>query len=110
MLCPGCNTDRARRSHRRGVKEHLLGLFGRFPYRCRQCQLRFYVARSRAADKGGAKSGPPNPTEREIQVTRAGHARKQKRREMLLYGWALLLFLVFLYYVTRDRSNSSDGG
>jgi hypothetical protein len=41
---------------------------------------------------------------------RANRRWIQKRREFLLYGLALLFFLVFLYYVTRDRGGSSDGG
>ena len=33
---------------------------------------------------------------------------KRTRRELLLYGVALVLFLAFLYYVTRDRDNSIE--
>ena len=34
---------------------------------------------------------------------------KRRRREFLLYGWALLLFLMFLYFLTRARDGSSGG-
>jgi hypothetical protein len=34
---------------------------------------------------------------------------KRKRRELLLYAVALVLFLAFLYYVTRERDNSLEG-
>jgi len=47
--------------------------------------------------------------EREIKATRGAMRVKRKRRELLLYGVALALFLAFLYYVSRERSDSIEG-
>jgi len=52
----------------------------------------------------------PTSTETEIRVTRSKLESKRRRREFLLYGWALIAFLVFLYYVTRDRGGPAGGG
>lgn len=48
--------------------------------------------------------------EREIKATRDAMKAKRKRRELLLYGAAIMLFLTFLYYITRDRGGSVEGG
>lgn len=48
--------------------------------------------------------------EREIKATRHAMKAKRKRRELLLYGTAIILFLTFLYYITRDRGSSVEGG
>lgn len=104
MLCPKCHADRAHRAHRSGLKEYLAVLFSRFPYRCHECDYRFLVYRY--ADPEESK--PLTPTEREIKTTRLAIRRKRARREFLLYGSALLLFLAFLYYITRERQPQSD--
>ena len=44
-----------------------------------------------------------------LKAARASKQLKRKRREFLLYGGALLLFVLFLYYVTRERPPASDG-
>lgn len=105
LICPKCKTDQAHRSHRRGFKEHLAGLFGMRAYRCRGCGHRFL--RYRYAVE------PPEPRaaskEREVQATRNAIRWKRKRRELLVYGFGLALFVVFLYYITRERGPSPDG-
>jgi hypothetical protein len=40
--------------------------------------------------------------------TRQSIQRKHARREFLLYSTALLLFLAFLYFITRERTPQSD--
>jgi hypothetical protein len=42
VLCPDCNSERTRRSKRRGVKDQFMTLFGLRPWRCRMCNARFY--------------------------------------------------------------------
>jgi DNA-directed RNA polymerase subunit RPC12/RpoP len=79
-------------------------MFSRFPYRCHNCGHRYLVYRfeERPSDV------PLSSTEREIQRTRLTLRRKRGRRIFLLYGSALLVFLVFLYYITRERAPQSD--
>jgi len=43
MICPRCQTDACRRSHRSGAIDLMGSLFGLRPWRCRACELRFYA-------------------------------------------------------------------
>jgi hypothetical protein len=104
MVCPKCKKDKAHRSHRSGVKERLASLFGFYPYRCFDCKFRFL--RHKYEPENPATSG----TEREIKATRRNIRRKRVRREFLMYAAGLLLFLVFLYFLTRERSAPSPEG
>ena len=76
------------------MRERLASLVGYYPYRCRQCGLRFL--RFRYADSK-ARSG----TEKEIRATRASLKWKYKKQEIWLYTLGFLIFLVFLYFITR---------
>ena len=104
VLCPKCKKDSAHRSHRRGFVEYVVGVAGFYPYRCQDCQLRFL--HFRYASIAQAATG----VEREIRATRGAIKAKRKRRELLLYAAAVVLFLAFLYYITRERGGSSDVG
>jgi hypothetical protein len=53
-------------------------------------------------------AGGALPAEREVSATRRAMEWRSKRREMLLFGGGFLLFLLFLYYVTRQRGTPSD--
>lgn len=105
MICCSCKTDRAHRSHRAGWKDYVFSLFQYYPYRCKECGVRFFGRRPKppkTVDK-------PTATETEIRATRSAYEWKQKRREFLLYGSALLCFVVFLYFVTRPTGQAADG-
>jgi hypothetical protein len=101
MLCTKCHTDSAHRSHRVGIKEHLSSILGYYPYRCRNCGRRFEVA-------GHSEPGDASPSargvEREIAHTRSALRRKAVRRGIMLYAAALLVFMVILYFLTREPS------
>ena len=99
MLCPKCKTDHAHRSHRNGLIERLAALFARYPYRCRDCGHRFLRFRYKVPGVGSGE--PATSAEREIRAVRVRIQWQRKRRELLLYGSGILLFLVFLYYITR---------
>ena len=105
MVCPKCKADRAHRSHRRGPWENVVGLFSVHPYRCHGCEHRFL--RFRYAD--GPRSGPASGAEREVRATRRSIQWRRKRREILLYGLGFLLFLAFLYYITRPHDSAGEG-
>jgi hypothetical protein len=105
VQCPKCKTDQAHRSHRRDVKERLAALFAIYPYRCHGCEYRFL--RFRYASPEAIVSGHA-PVEREIRATRAALEWKRKRRELLLYGVGFLLFLAFLYFITRERNSPGE--
>jgi hypothetical protein len=100
MLCPKCKIDHAHRSHRRGF-EHLTGLFGYYPYRCRECGHRFLHFRYASLPEG---QGRRSEAEREIRSARVRIRWQRKKRAILLYGLGALVFLGFLYYITRPGS------
>ena len=104
MLCPKCKTDHAHRSHRHGLFEYSVAIAGYYPYRCGHCNMRFVRFRYSPLEK--VASAHPG-VEREIQATRLATKRKRSRREWLIYGVAVALFLVFLYYITRDQSGAA---
>ena len=106
MWCPKCKTDRAHRSHRKGLTEHVASVLAYYPYRCKECKHRFLLNRY------AAPPGPPSEhpsTEREIRATRQARTWQRKKRNLTIYGVALVLFLAFLYLVTRDRSANQNG-
>ena len=104
MVCPNCKTDQAHRSHRRGPWEQILALVAIYPYRCHACEQRFL--RFRYAES--ALPVPASGAEREVRATRRSIKWRRKRRELLLYGTGFLVFLAFLYYITRQRESGSD--
>ncbi len=77
-----------------------MSLFGYYPYRCHECNHRF-LQHHYAAPK--TPPGERSSTEREIRATRMKIKRKRKMRELMLYGFGLLIFLGFLYYITRPE-------
>ena len=106
VWCPKCKTNRAHRSHRTSVREYVAGLFAYYPYRCRECKHRFLHSRNQRA---GAPSGEHRSTEREIRATRRAKEWHRKKRHLAIYGIALVLFLVFIYLITRDRGTNDRG-
>ena len=40
--CPNCGASDVRESHRHGVADAVLGMFGLVAYRCRACRSRFH--------------------------------------------------------------------
>jgi hypothetical protein len=107
MTCPKCKSDSAHRSHRRGLVEHIAGLFAIYPYRCRKCENRFL--KSKYTQEAPPTSSVHASTEKEIRRTRNAVKILRRRRELLLYGGCFGLFLFFLYYITRERGPQSDG-
>jgi hypothetical protein len=43
MICPECQSELTRRSHRRGIVDLMLTFSGLRPWRCRSCEERFYA-------------------------------------------------------------------
>jgi hypothetical protein len=98
MMCPKCKTDSAHRSHRTGLRERLSSIMGYYPYRCRQCKHRFLGLRHSLPEPA---SPATRSVEREISHTQGVLRWKRKRRNLMLYGTALILFGVILYFLTR---------
>ncbi len=114
LLCPSCSLDQAHRSHRIGTKERIFSWIGRHPYRCHGCGFRFYPgsrARSveattvqkavKASGKSAGSKSASSEWNRALREFRRNQ-RSSDRREFLLYGLALLGFLAFLWYITKE--------
>lgn len=101
MLCPKCKTDTAHRSHRAGLREYFISIAGYRPYRCRECKHRFLSLRNSAPEPVAPGS---RSIAREISHTQRALRWEQKRRNILLYVSALILFCVILYFLTRASS------
>jgi DNA-directed RNA polymerase subunit RPC12/RpoP len=101
MLCPKCQTEHAHHSHRAGLGEHLASILGYRPYRCHKCSHRFLSFRYSLPEPDAP---PVLGAEKEIAATRGSLRRRQKRREFLLYGSALTVFVVILYFLVREPS------
>jgi hypothetical protein len=106
VLCANCKTESAHRSHRHGVVEAFVSLFAYYPYSCRECKHRFLHRRAQASD---ASLLANRSTEREIRATRNAKNWRRKRVELVIYGTALLLFVVVIYFITRARSAPDAG-
>ena len=74
-------------------------------YRCHACEHRFL--RFRYTE--GALPVRTSAAAREVRATRSALRWRRKRREFVLYSSCFLLFLAFLYYITRQRDSTSDG-
>jgi hypothetical protein len=80
-----------------------MSIVGILPYNCRECHHRFM----RLGDPSPESRASANPSaEREIAATRTAHGRKRRQREILLYGFALLLFAAILYFLTRPSTGT----
>ena len=100
MLCPKCGQNRAHRSHR-SFRDWAVSWLSLKPYRCRDCQHRFY------AYKGGVKSNKLRTTEeRRIMKLRRSIKWKKTRGELILYAISSLIFLAILYYIIQQRVSS----
>ncbi len=90
-VCPKCKSEAVKRAHRDGLLEWFGGLFSVFPYRCRKCDHRFTRYR------------------KNIDSENKTRPRQKRRREILLYGVCILIFLALLSFIIREPSSHSDG-
>ena len=87
MQCPKCKIDHAHRSHRRGL-ERLAGIFGYYPYRCRECGHRFLHFRY-AAIPVGPREGVRRLNGRldRLVSASAGNGRNARSCYMVVAPW-----------------------
>jgi hypothetical protein len=102
MICPKCRKNSAHRSHR-SAKDWLVSWLSLKPYRCRDCQHRFYAYRG-----GETSSKLRTPEERRIMRLRRSIKWKRSRQELILYGISSLVFLAILYYIIQQRISNGE--
>jgi hypothetical protein len=101
MNCPNCNSADVRPSTRVRWSDAFLA-FGRKRFRCRDCRRGFYW-REKSVPVADASKTPP--VSKRTQKHRHKPLSKPNRRrlvEMLVFATMLLLFFVFLRYLTRE--------
>jgi hypothetical protein len=103
MICPNCKEPKAHRSHRDGVKDWLMRLVNKTPYRCHACRTRFYVYRH-----GEEDSTLRTPEEQRIIKIRRKYKWKQSKRQLLAFGLSALLLIVAIYFILQVRVPPSD--
>lgn len=96
MRCPSCDSDDARRSRRRGLREGFaLRLRHLAPYRCRDCGTRFV-----APEESDAADGAPHP----VSFANYLGLRSSTRRAladpvvMTVLGGVPFLILILLFF------------
>lgn len=107
MICPKCNEDRLHRSHRRGLWEHLLSWFMKYPYRCQNCGTRIIL---RPDEMESPNSSSRSSVEMEIKKTWAKAEWKRRRTQMAVYASGLLFFAIFLYFILQEHMGGQGGG
>jgi hypothetical protein len=100
VLCPKCKTASAHRSRRVGVAEYLASIASYYPYRCSTCSHRFQSFSHSFPEPAVPSTG----TYKEIAITQGASRWKQRQREIWLYGSALILFAMLLYFLTKAPS------
>jgi hypothetical protein len=83
---------RLRRSHRRNLVEALRSWFGIYPFRCPECQKRYF--RREWKERGGAR-------QLEQPTREKRPSRRRLVREVLLYVAALAGLLTLIYVMMR---------
>src|ERR1700683_2104489 len=97
MTCPKCGKNRAHRSHR-SFLDRAVSWMSMKPYRCRDCQHRFYAYRA-----GEKSSKLRTPEERRIMKLRRSIRWKRLSSELILYGIGALIFVAILYYIVQQH-------
>lgn len=101
MTCPKCKKDRAHRAERSGPVDQVLNWFVLKPYYCRDCKHRFH----------NFPSGERGPTvrmeiEQRIQQFKRRKGWKRTFRELMFYGFAIVLLAAVLYFVFRQPATA----
>jgi hypothetical protein len=71
-------------------------------YRCRECRERFSARVAGESPERKARRSKREAIRKEVVERR----RLRSRREMMVYGVALMVFIVFLYVITRERGGA----
>jgi hypothetical protein len=73
-------------------------VFAMIPYRCRKCSKRFYAYRA-----GEKSSKMRTQEERKVMELRRKRSWRRSRRELLVYGAAVLILLAVIYIAIQQR-------
>jgi len=103
MTCPKCGSEDVRSSHQTRWNDWFHRAKHETAWRCRKCRRRFY-----AYTEPGA--GQPRPARKRRERTRGSKAVQRLIIQAVIGVILLLVFYVFLRYLTREPSANSDSG
>jgi len=104
MKCPKCGSASVRESRRGKWNDPVHRAVGQTAYRCRDCRARFYFA------EPPESRSSKNSSRRRRRAAHAHRGIQRRFLEVALFVIALVLFLVFLRYITREQVPPSDSG
>lgn len=111
--CSRCGHTDVRRSRGSGLLDRLPGRYGKLPYRCRACRLRFYVKPEVPAVASNPAAPSSRSSHRSTTLSRQFKQwRKKKGRKLLIqalvFGGMLALFLICLHYLAQRQPNTES--
>jgi DNA-directed RNA polymerase subunit RPC12/RpoP len=92
LRCPSCGSVTVRRS-KRTLLDRLVAYAGYRPYRCHDCRRRYHVV------SRDIVAGP----KAEARVESRKRRKALKRRELVVYAFALVAFAIAAFVITRER-------
>jgi hypothetical protein len=98
VICPNCKENRAHRSHRSGFSDYVMVWLKRRPYRCHNCQTRFYAYRD-----GEESPKLRTAEERRIMQLRRNIRWRRSKKELTLYLLATMAVAATIYYLIQQR-------
>jgi len=110
MNCPKCDSSHVRRSHHIKWGDLFHSPFGKHAFRCRTCRLRFYAAENTAPAEGPARKLKPRKRPRTSGLKRGLTRMRPWMWEAAIFVFMLLIFFVFLRYLTREPAAGPEGG
>jgi transcriptional regulator NrdR family protein len=108
MTCPDCGSSEIRLSRSRRFQDAFQRLRGREPFRCSKCRVRFFAIESPELALG--KAAHSNPDRRSLWNSRIKKRLAKRMIVVSIFAVALVIFLIFLRYVTSEQSSSGDSG
>ena len=106
MKCPKCSSTELRKSRHGSWADAMHKLMGRHAYRCRSCRARFHSAESLEASTPASRdSGTPRHQHKNRHL---GKTLRRRLLEVAVFVVMLVIFLVFLRYLTREQSPASE--
>ena len=109
MNCPKCDSSEIRRSSRIKWSDPFHFVLGQHAFRCRKCRVRFYAVSKTTPDDAPAAKRMPRKRFHISELRRNLKHIRPWMWEAAIFGFMLLIFLVFLRYLTREPSAGPEG-
>jgi multidrug efflux pump subunit AcrB len=110
MTCPQCGSSDIRTSRHARWSNVFQRIRGREAFRCRACRKRFFASPS--TDPGPQQAIQAKQTHRHAKLISTRSRKRLVRRLVVIsiFALAFIAFLLFLRYLTTEKSPSQDSG